>query len=72
MKSLAQVLTTADHSEGCIGDCGAHFACGCLKTKTVCRAARSMYPQGHGEDMGECAYRQAHPKEEVVVSLPIA
>lgn len=66
------VLTTRDHSEGCIGDCYWHFGCDCGKTQTVCRSGHSLYPQGHGEDMGECAYRQAHPMEEIVVSLPVA
>jgi hypothetical protein len=66
---LAPTITPEDHARGCEYDkCGVHFGCDCGETITVCRGGNSRFPQGHGEDFGECAYRKAHPNEETVQS----
>ena len=63
--TLEPTLPPEDHADGCYPqDCGIHFGCDCGKVITVCRGSRALYPHGHGEDFGECAYRQSHPDEE--------
>ena len=46
--------------DACDNGCnGIHFGCDCGKTVTICKRGKSIFPIGHGEDWGECAYRQS-------------
>ena len=51
-------LPLEDWLKGCDDTCSIHFGCDCGKYHTMCRNGWSQFPEGHGENLGECAYLQ--------------
>ncbi len=57
--SEPEFAQTVDPSVTCDDSCNIHFGCDCGETVTRCVGGESLFPHGHGEDFGECAYRKS-------------